>query len=209
MNYAFIDYENLNSLDGLELQSYERVFLFLGAKQGHIKLSGKFNDEINMTLITVKNVSENNVDFHIAYYLGKLDATVDKSIEFHVLSKDKGYDGLCHFVKHQREARVCSRKVIEAKPQNDIEPKVLALPSPADIEKEKVNQIFQEYKSFMAKREKRHLPAKLLSLQNNIHNQTSLKSSDKQKARDVIAKVIGRLSQEKLLKVTDTKVSYP
>ncbi|MDG2952491.1 PIN domain-containing protein [Exercitatus varius] len=85
MNYAFIDYENLNSLDGLELQSYERVFLFLGAKQGHIKLSGKFNDEINMTLITVKNVSENNVDFHIAYYLGKLDATVDKSIEFHVL----------------------------------------------------------------------------------------------------------------------------
>ncbi len=29
MKYAFIDYENLNSLDGLALQEYDRIFLFI------------------------------------------------------------------------------------------------------------------------------------------------------------------------------------
>lgn len=209
MKYAFIDYENLNSLNGLELQNYERIFLFLGPKQEHLKLSEKFNDEVNITLITVKNVSENNLDFHIAYYLGKLDATIDKNIEFHILSKDKGYDGLCHFIKHRREARVCSRKALDTQLQNNLETKVLALPSPIDIEKEKVNQIFQEYKSFMAKREKKHLPTKPLTLRNNIHNQTRLKNLSKQETNDIITKIIDRLSQEKILKITETKVSYP
>lgn len=209
MKYAFIDYENLNSLNGLELQNYERIFLFLGPKQEQLKLSEKFNDEVNITLITVKNVSENNLDFHIAYYLGKLDATIDKNIEFHILSKDKGYDGLCHFIEHRREARVCSRKALDTQLQNNLETKVLALPSPIDIEKEKVNQFFQEYKSFMAKREKKHLPTKPLTLRNNIHNQTRLKNLSKQETNDIITKIIDRLSQEKILKITETKVSYP
>lgn len=72
MKYAFIDYENLNKLDGLNLAEYERVFLFTGSTTKSINLSESFTDEINITLITVKAIAKNNVDFHIAYYLGKL-----------------------------------------------------------------------------------------------------------------------------------------
>lgn len=109
MKYAFIDYENLNTLDRLELEKYNRIFLFTGASDGQssIRFSDKFNDELNITLVTVKDILKNNVDFHIAYYLGKLDATVDKNIEFHVLSKDQGYSGICSFIQHQRESRSC------------------------------------------------------------------------------------------------------
>ncbi|AAU38562.1 MULTISPECIES: PIN domain-containing protein [Basfia] len=202
MKYAFIDYENLHSLDGLELQNYKRIFLFIGANQTNIRLTEKFDDEINVTFVTIKDVSSNNVDFHIAYYLGKLDATVDKNIEFHILSKDQGYNGICSFIRHQRENRHCSR----------IAPAVsepLALPKPDESSKQKIEIIFKEYKSFMVKREKKHLPTKTQSLRNNIHNQTSLKGLEKQDVNNVIIKVINKLSQEKLLKITDSKVSYP
>lgn len=68
MKYAFIDYENLNSLDGLALQEYDRLFLFVGASnnQTEIRLTEKFSDEINITLIKIKSIAKNNVDFHIA-----------------------------------------------------------------------------------------------------------------------------------------------
>ncbi|SSZ29702.1 Uncharacterised protein [Aggregatibacter aphrophilus] len=82
MKYAFIDYENIHSLDNLNLHLYERIFLFLGANQPTIQLSEKFNDELNFTLITIKNIAKNNLDFHIAYYLGKMDMQTDKILSF-------------------------------------------------------------------------------------------------------------------------------
>ena len=87
MKYAFIDYENIHSLDNLNLHLYERIFLFLGANQPTIQLSEKFNDELNITLITVQSSGKNNLDFHIAYYLGKMDMQTDKNIEFCVIIK--------------------------------------------------------------------------------------------------------------------------
>lgn len=90
---------------------------------------------------------------------------------------------------------------------------MLALPSPADMEKETVNKVFQEYKSFMEelirKRGKKILPAKISSLQNDICTHSHLKGSNKQKVSNIITKVINKLSQQKLLKVTGNKVSYP
>lgn len=58
MKYAFIDYENVNSLDGLNLQEYDRTFLFIGSVNNQLRLTEKFNDEINITLITVKDISK-------------------------------------------------------------------------------------------------------------------------------------------------------
>ncbi|EJS86894.1 hypothetical protein AAUPMB_16150 [Pasteurella multocida subsp. multocida str. Anand1_buffalo] len=33
MKYAFIDYENIHSLDNINLKEYEKIYLFLGAQQ--------------------------------------------------------------------------------------------------------------------------------------------------------------------------------
>ena len=203
MKYAFIDYENINSLDGLSLQEYDRIFLFIGASQNQmdIRLSEKFNDEIHLTLITVKDIAKNNVDFHLTYYLGKLDVTTDKNIEFHILSQDKGYDGICYFMQHQKEPRICFRKSLTS----EIQP----TPSVDNAEKEKINQVVSEFKTFMAKTKIKHLPAKLASLKNSIHNQSCLRPMNKTEAESILVKVINKLQQEKVLKITDNKVSYP
>lgn len=204
MKYAFIDYENINSLDGLSLQEYERIFLFIGASQNQmdIRLSEKFNDEIHLTLITVKDIAKNNVDFHLTYYLGKLDVTTDKNIEFHILSQDKGYDGICYFMQHQKEPRICFRKSVTS----EIQP---ATPSVNNAEKEKINQVVSEYKAFIAKTKIKNLPVKLTSLKNSIHNQSCLRPMNKTEAESILLKVINQLQQEKVLKITDNKVSYP
>lgn len=54
MKYAFIDYENIHSLDNINLKEYEKIYLFLGAQQQYISLSEKFNDLLNINLITIK-----------------------------------------------------------------------------------------------------------------------------------------------------------
>ncbi|MCL7802044.1 PIN domain-containing protein, partial [Pasteurella multocida] len=98
MKYAFIDYENIHSLDNINLKEYEKIYLFLGAQQQYISLSEKFNDLLNINLITIKNIAKNNLDFHLAYFLGKVDQEVDKQIGFEVISKDKGYQGICDYI---------------------------------------------------------------------------------------------------------------
>ncbi|KAA1488833.1 PIN domain-containing protein, partial [Klebsiella pneumoniae] len=42
----------------------------------------------------VANVSKNNVDFHLVFELGRLSATAPKETIFHIISNDKGYDGV-------------------------------------------------------------------------------------------------------------------
>ncbi|MDG6281715.1 PIN domain-containing protein [Glaesserella parasuis] len=210
MKYAFIDYENVNSLDGLNLQEYDRTFLFIGSVNNQLRLTEKFNDEINITLITVKDISKNNVDFHLAYYLGKLDISTDKNIEFHILSNDKGFDGICQFIQHQREPRICFRKAI-----NQTEEKIALPLLPSQVtnvnnaEKEKIVQVAQEFKAFISKVQKRSLPVKLATLKNSIYNQTSLKGVDKKEADKLLPKIIDQLVQKKLIKVNENKVSYP
>ena len=209
MKYAFIDYENVNSLDGLNLQEYDRTFLFIGSVNNQLRLTEKFNDEINITLITVKDISKNNVDFHLTYYLGKLDACIDKNIEFHILSNDKGFDGICQFIQHQREPRICFRRAI-----NQTEEKIALPLLPSQVtnvnnaEKEKIIQVAQEFKAFISKVQKRSLPVKLATLKNSIHNQTSLKGVDKKEAEKLLPKIIEQLAQKKLIKVNENKVSY-
>ena len=210
MKYAFIDYENVNSLDGLNLQEYDRTFLFIGSVNNQLRLTEKFNDEINITLITVKDISKNNVDFHLTYYLGKLDISTDKNIEFHILSNDKGFDGICQFIQHQREPRICFRKAI-----NQTEEKIALPLLPSQVtnvnnaEKEKIIQVAQEFKAFISKVQKRSLPVKLATLKNSIYNQTSLKGVDKKEAEKLLPKIIEQLAQKKLIKVNENKVSYP
>lgn len=202
MKYAFIDYENLHSLDGLNLVEYERIFLFVGATNKCINLTEKFSDEINITLITVKDIGKNNVDFHIAYYLGKLDTIVDKRIEFYILSNDQGYNGICQFISQQNNKRVCLR-IENNKPE---EQKAEIVSEPQEIDK--VTQALNEYVAYIKQTTKRHLPAKLSTLQNDIHNRTCLKAFNKQDELNTIANIIQELVHHQFIKIVDSKVNY-
>ncbi|QHB16819.1 PIN domain-containing protein [Mannheimia pernigra] len=204
MKYAFIDYENLNSLDGLALQDYDRIFLFIGASnnQTDIHLTEKFSDEINITLIKIKSVAKNNVDFHLAYYLGKLDEKSDKSVEFYILSNDQGYDGICDFISHKKQGRICLRKGISFE-----KPKTSVANTNSTAET-KFNNAFAKYTQHMAKQKINRLPTKLKGLQNNIRSHTGLVNISVKEADKIVAKVIDKLIENKRIKIVDNKVSY-
>lgn len=199
MKYAFIDYENLNSLDGLALQEYDRLFLFVGASnnQTEIRLTEKFSDEINITLIKIKSVAKNNVDSHIAYYLGKLDEQADKNIEFYILSNDQGYDGICDFIQHKKQGRVCQRKGVQLEKQ----------PIAQTNNTEEV--VFQKYVQYMEQTATKHLPVKLKALKNNIRSHTVLVNMNIKEAEKFVDKVVDKLLSDKWIKLVDNKVSYP
>jgi PIN domain len=67
----------------------------LGSNAQYIKISGNGN---------------NALDFHIAYYIGKL-AAIDSTAYFHILSKDTGFDPLIKHLKDQKVGVVRSTAV--------------------------------------------------------------------------------------------------
>ena len=109
-NFVLIDSENVKpeSIEKLKHERF-RVVVFLGATQKRIdsaivlavhSLGG------NGDYVKVSGKGRNALDFHIAYYIGKLSAT-DPEACFHIISKDKGFDPL---IKHLNEQKIiCSR----------------------------------------------------------------------------------------------------
>ncbi|MFV0477948.1 MAG: PIN domain-containing protein [Parahaliea sp.] len=75
MKWAFIDYKNIGTLGKIDLSCYEQLIVFLGAKQPRLDFVGiKCDKPIRLTAIQLKAIQANNLDFHLAYYLGKFDS---------------------------------------------------------------------------------------------------------------------------------------
>ena len=208
MKYAFIDYENIHSLNNLNLNCYEKIFLFLGANLQSIQLSEKFNDELNITLITVQSSGKNNLDFHIAYYLGKMDMQTDKKIEFCVISKDNGYLGICEFIQNQRNPRKCillkpSLPDVEEEPMKLIEDKSSKT---ANIN---IEQYFEDFQAYISKAKVEHLPRKKDKLCNSIRSQTGIKSLDDKLSQGAIDRVFNVLCKQNIIVTSGDKLQYP
>ena len=208
MKYAFIDYENIHSLNNLNLNCYEKIFLFLGANLQSIQLSEKFNDELNITLITVQSSGKNNLDFHIAYYLGKMDVQTDKNIEFCVISKDNGYLGICEFIQNQRNPRKCillkpSLPDVEEEPMKLIEDKSSKT---ANIN---IEQYLEEFQAYISKAKVEHLPRKKDKLCNSIRSQTGIKSLDEKLRQEAIDQVFDALCKQNIIILSGDEFQYP
>ena len=100
MQWAFVDYENVNSLEMLDFHDYERVFVFCGRQDRKIKVGALPSDGFcGLELIGVPKTGRNNLDFHLAFHLGRFHEIADTSIAFHIISNDKGFDGLTNHLK--------------------------------------------------------------------------------------------------------------
>ncbi|HDR1546260.1 TPA: hypothetical protein R4328_000681 [Pasteurella multocida] len=206
MKYAFIDYENIHSLDNTNLNEYEKIYLFLGAQQQSISLSEKFNDLLNISLVTIKKVAKNNLDFHIAYFLGKVDQQVDKQINFDVISKDKGYQGICDYIQNQKESRKC--KLIDI----SLDKTEKNLPTVTEDKSEKPEQEIEkytnEYQAFMLRTAIRNLPTTVEKLFKHICSQTSVQKLPQTTINIIVPQIIEQLSIKKLIVINKTKITY-
>ncbi|MGN6707715.1 MAG: PIN domain-containing protein [Rhodanobacter sp.] len=101
-NYVLIDYENVQpaALSALDKEFF-KVYVFVGANQA------KVNFDVvealqrlgpNGRYVKISGNGPNALDFHIAYFIGKL-ATQDETPFFHIISKDTGFDPLITYLK--------------------------------------------------------------------------------------------------------------
>jgi hypothetical protein len=109
-NFVLIDSENVKPeyIEKLK-QEHFRVVVFVGANQK--RLDFPIVDAVqslgfNGSYVQISGHGPSALDFHIAYYIGKLSAAHPASY-FHIISKDKGFDPL---LKHLKDQKIfCSR----------------------------------------------------------------------------------------------------
>ncbi len=101
-NHVLIDFESVQpeSLGALEHDHFS-VHIFVGANQA--KLPFEVAAAIQRMgsrakYIKISGNGPNALDFHIAFYIGKL-AAADSAAYFHVISKDTGFDPLIQHLK--------------------------------------------------------------------------------------------------------------
>jgi hypothetical protein len=64
----------------------------------------------------------NNLDFHIAFHLGRFHELADKNIEFHIVTNDSGFNGLVNHIKKlgRQCKKINNQKIIE-KSKTDVD----------------------------------------------------------------------------------------
>ena len=104
INYVLIDFENV-APDNLELlnQEWIRVRLFVGKNQTKlpfpmVKAIQKLGSRAEY--VEMAGTGHNALDFHIAFYIGRISAT-DKDAYFHIVSNDTGFDPLIAHLKSE------------------------------------------------------------------------------------------------------------
>lgn len=99
----FVDYENVQTVDlsGLDPET-ARVLLFVGKSQTKIPISLVQDTQrfgANLDWVRISGDGKNNLDFHIAFELGKVCGSVSRDSEIVILSKDRGYDSVIEYAK--------------------------------------------------------------------------------------------------------------
>jgi len=100
MQWGFVDYENTGSLEAIDLSKYQRIFVFLGPKNTKLKLGNISSVGFcKLEIISLNTMGPNNLDFHLAFHLGRFHERADESIEFHIITNDSGFNGLVNHLK--------------------------------------------------------------------------------------------------------------
>lgn len=191
-NYILIDYENVQpeSVSVLN-QENVKVFVFLGENQTKLPVSivsvlQSMGERAEYVQISGKG--SNALDFHIAYYIGKLVAAQPTAC-FHIVSKDTGFDPLIQYLKRNKTLAFRVKDVAEL-----AFVKNAACRTPEDRA-----EVFAEKLRTSAANK----PATVKTLTNSIssHFQKQLSAED-------VAAVIKVLQGRKLVSVNENKVTY-
>lgn len=191
-SYVLIDFENVQpkNLELLKGRSF-KVLVFVGANQTKVPIKlakalqalGK-----NGEYIEISGSGQNALDFHIAYYIGRLAAD-DPLANFHVISRDKGFDPL---IRHLRGRNLDVRR------EKDLaEIPVLRISTKTSTDK-KIDAIVNNLKARGQNR-----PRKVKPLQNLINNLISEELGEAD-----LTSLVEELRKRKLIVVNQEKVSY-
>jgi PIN domain len=104
IDYVLVDFENIQPQNlGLLNGGPYKIKVFVGAKQSKIPLEMARAVQAfgaDAEYIQIDGTGADALDFHIAYYIGRL-AAENPGADFHVISKDSGFDPLIKHLKAQ------------------------------------------------------------------------------------------------------------
>ena len=109
-NYVLIDFENVQPKNLAALRDVSKghafkVYVFVGANQSRIPRDLVFEMQSlgpDAQYVEITGSGKNAADFHIAFYMGALGKP-DSDDEFHIVSKDTGFDPL---IKHLQDRNI-------------------------------------------------------------------------------------------------------
>jgi hypothetical protein len=191
-NYVLIDYENVQPDDIKTLQhEHVRVVVFVGSHQTKIAFETATALQrmgANAEYIRLSGSGPNALDFHIAYYLGRL-AAKEPTAFFHIISKDTGFDPLIKHLK-ERNLRACRVQTVGEIPiLKPVDPKA----SP-----DRVSLIVADLQKRGSSR-----PRTVATLSSTIGA-----TFRKQLTKQEVASLVSELKKKGLIKVEGTKVTY-
>ena len=215
-NYELIDYENVQPENLAPLkQEMFKVMVFVGASQTKLTREVVFAMQsmgAHAEYVEISGNGPNALDFHIAYYIGKL-AAADPDSYFHIISKDAGFDPLISHLKDKkllvdRVKRIEDIPLLKVNPPKPAEPETpptasakasIAKAAKALTHKERV--VFITANLIMPKAPK---PKTVKTLSSHINSMFA-----KTLAEDEIKQIIQALGDSGTISIADNKVSYP
>jgi hypothetical protein len=191
-NYVLIDFENVQpkNFEIIANQSF-KIFIFIGANQTKVPLDiaaamQEFGE--NAKYIKISGNGQNSLDFHIAFYIGRLSLE-DPEGYFHIISKDSGFDPLIEHLKN--------KNIRIQRETNLAEIPILRLAS-ATSNGEKITAII---KNLVGRGQSK--PRKLKTLANTINSLFTNKLDDSE-----LMSLIKMLQERKYIIVNQGNVSY-
>lgn len=191
-NYVLIDFENVQpkNLALLSEQPFQ-VYVFIGANQTKLPRNVVVAMQTlgaTAQYVEIDGSGPNALDFHIAYYMGAL-AAADPDGNFHIVSRDKGFDPL---IRHLKGKKLRVRRVVDL-----AEIPKLRIPGKTETG-EMIDLIVR---NLIGRGHSR--PRKVKTLQNTIDNLISDKLSESD-----LAELVGELEKRKLITIKSGNVRY-
>lgn len=191
-NYILIDLENVQPKNlNLLLEHPFKIYVFVGENQTKIPfdlaaIMQSFGE--NAKYIKISGNGNNALDFHLAYYLGKLSA-IHTDAYFHIISKDTGFDPLVQHLKKNkfhvfRHKDLAEIHLLRISPSKNIE--------------EKIDAVIKNLQGRGTSR-----PRKLSTLSNTINSLLSEKLNEKE-----MSLFINELKLKNYITVEQNKISY-
>lgn len=192
-NFVLIDFENVQPKDmALMLDGPFKVKIFLGSLQTKIPVAlvtalQPFGSEVEY--IRVEGNGSNALDFHIAFYIGRLAAEFPDAF-FHIISNDSGFDPL---IKHLK-----AQKIFSARSSTIADIPLFKSTSPASSTEERVDSVITKLTGQKASK-----PKNLKSLKATIRNYFASKLAD-----DELQHILHGLTRRGIVVINEDGVAY-
>lgn len=192
-NIVLIDFENVQPKDLATLSGTSfQIRIFCGAHQNKIPI--EMADQLqrlgpDAQYIRIQGTGKNALDFHIAYYIGRLSAQCPGAT-FYIISKDKGFEPL---IKHLAAQNTACHLL----------PSLAGLPGSAPAAKPPALDRIQKVADGLLTR-KEAKPRKLKTLTAFIKGQLHNQATDA-----AVAEVLARLTQGGLSAGAEGQLTWP